>query len=65
MYGHGGFSYIRLPIKQVQNILEREASKHTSQNQKVTGTIADLRKATMDDCKQFLVQRGFKENSIE
>lgn len=69
-HGHGGYSYLKLPLKISQDSLNKAKINRmylnpAIQNPKaVTGTDADLRKLSKKEIKNKLIDLGFKEESI-
>ena len=69
--GHGGYSYLKLPLKISQDSLNKAKINRmylnpAIQNPKaVTGTDADLRKLSKQDIHQKLVNLGYKKETIE
>lgn len=68
--GHGGYSYLKLPLKISQDSLNKAKFNRMMlnpaiQNPKaVTGTDADLRKLSKKQIKLKLIDLGFKEDQI-
>lgn len=68
--GHGGYSYLKLPLKISQDSLNKAKINRmylnpAIQNPKaVTGTDADLRKLSKKEIKNKLIDLGFKEDNI-
>ncbi len=68
--GHGGYSYLKQPLKISQDSLNKAKINRmylnpAIQNPKaVTGTDADLRKLSKKEIKDKLINLGFKEESI-
>lgn len=68
--GHGGYSYLKLPLKISQDSLNKAKINRmylnpAIQNPKaVTGTDADLRKLSKRDIKNKLIDLGFKDEQI-
>lgn len=68
--GHGGYSYLKLPLKISQDSLNKAKINRmylnpAIQNPKaVTGTDADLRKLSKKEIRNKLIDLGFKEEQI-
>lgn len=69
--GHGGYSYLKLPLKISQDSLNKAKINRmflnpAIQNPKaVTGTDADLRKLSKKDIQYKLMDLGYKKDQIE
>lgn len=69
--GHGGYSYLKLPLKISQDSLNKAKMNRmylnpAIQNPKaVTGTDADLRKLSKSEIQRKLVELGYKKEQIE
>lgn len=69
-HGHGGYSFLKLPLKMSQDShskakINRIYLNPAIQNPKaVTGTDADLRKLSKKEIKNKLINLGFKEEAI-
>ncbi len=71
-FGHGGISYLRLPLKiSSEECLSKAKQSRVSLNpaiqnpKQVTGTDADLRKLTKDAIRQKLVDAGHKLEELK
>ena len=69
--GHGGYSYLKLPLKISQDSLNKAKNNRmllnpAIQNPKaVTGTDADLRKLSKKIIQQKLIDLGFRKEQID